>query len=168
MVERIIKIVSIVGVVAIAYVAGAYWRYKTPPRRPKGVPRIAAYYAGLALPITNQSGVWVNCWFDSVQNVDRCRNTSAHGSVLYEDVYLPYQKTSPMPQSELQIDSEAMNNAQMQFEVHIFPGSRATGLEEVPLVYLKNGDVLIPQSIYAEAEKSLESAKRLKEARATP
>lgn len=51
----------------------------------------------------------------------------------------------------------------MQFEVRGGPRSPANSPEVVPLVYLKNGDVLIPESIYAEAKKSLDSAKRAKE-----
>jgi|HubBroStandDraft_1064217.scaffolds.fasta_scaffold626209_1 hypothetical protein len=115
-----------------------------PPKRPANVPSSAVYYPGLANPfITSKTGQWVNCWFDAEKNIDRCCVTHVDGSLIYEGDYLPYQRRTPIPQNELLIDSDAMNLAQQQ----LFVGNQQTGstgltFRVVPLVYLRNGEVL--------------------------
>jgi len=159
---RLIKVVVVVGAGFAVYLVGAYWWYSTPPHRPKSVPRTAAYYAGLAIPFgIGQHGAWINCWLDVAQKVDRCRNTSVDGSILYEGIYAPYQKRMPVPESELLIDSTVMNQAQEEFELSATSQESATpGLVFVSLIYLRNGEILIPDKVYREATKRLDDLRQ--------
>lgn len=158
-----IALASVVGFLAIV-VIGAYWWASVPPKRPKSVPPTAAYYPGLALPFqAHKHGEWVNCWFDPKQGVDWCRVTFVDGRLLYEGVFFSYQRHVAVPQGELLIDPEVMSNAQEQVEVDASSQeSSSPGLQVVPLVYLRNGEVLIPEKEYGVGKKRIDD---LREAR---
>ncbi len=156
--KRIIWIVGIAILILAALLGLNYWWANVPPPRPANVPSTAVYYGGLATPFpASKNGEWVNCWFDPVQNVDKCRVAFADGRLLYEGVYLPYEKQMPIPQSELSLDSKTMNRAQEQVEVNASnQESSEPGTQVVPLVYLRDGDVLIPEKGYAAGKKRLD------------
>lgn len=134
------------------------WWANIPPAKPANMPSTAGYYGGLATPFpASKRGDWVNCWFDSKQNVDRCRVTFVDGRLLYEGTYLPYHGQAPVPQEELVIDSKTMNRAQEQVEVNASSQeSSEPGIQVIPLVYLRNGEVLIPEKAYGAGKKQLD------------
>ncbi len=74
---------------------------------------------------------------------------------MYEGVYLPYPQTSPIPQSELVIDEKKMNLAQEQLFVEA-----PTDFQVVPIVYLRNGSVLIPAKTYEQGKQRMEELQR--------
>jgi hypothetical protein len=134
------------------------WWEKQPPPRPTHLPSTAVYYRGLALPfIINKNGDWVYCWFDTTQNSDRCRVTFVDGTLLFQGVFLPYRRQTPVPRDELLIDPEMMNTAQEQVEVDAsIEESTVPGMCVVPLVFLRNGEILIPEKAYTSEKKRLD------------
>jgi len=168
--KRIIWIIGIAVLVLTALLRLNYWWANIPPKRPASVPATAGYCGGLATTFPgSKRGEWVNCWFDSEQNADRCRVTFVNGRLLYEGVYLPYQRQTPIPQGELLIDSMTMNRAQEQVEVDASSGeSSEPGLQVVPLVYLRNGEVLIPAKAYEVGKKRLDQIREARGLNAKP
>jgi hypothetical protein len=140
-----------------------YMWENSPPKRPANVPSSAGYYGGWALPFTfSKRGDWVNCWFDGEKNVDRCRVTQVDGSFKYEGTYLPYQSHTPIPQNELLIDSDAMNRGQEQVNVGAsIDDPSMSDYRVVPLVYLRDGEVLIPERAYKRGKEQLDEAQQL-------
>jgi hypothetical protein len=49
------------------------------------------------------SFVWDYCWLDEATNENRCQIFNKGGNILYDDVFLRYEGTGPVPQSELRI-----------------------------------------------------------------
>ncbi len=160
--KRVSWIVGIAVLVLAALLRLNLWWANTAPARPANVPSTAGYYGGLSTPFpASRRGDWVDCWLDSEQNVDRCRVTFVDGRLLYEGVYLPYQAKAPIPQGELSIDSGAMSRAQEQVEVDASgKESSEPGLQVVPLVYLNNGEVLIPQQSYEAGKQRLDELRK--------
>jgi hypothetical protein len=157
--KRLVWVIGIVILLLAAMLKLNHWWANLPPKRPANVPSTAGYYGGLATPFPSlKRGDWVTCWFDSGKNVDRCRVTHVDGTLIYEGVYLPYQSQTPIPQSELLIDSDAMNLAQEQVDVGTpwTKGSDVMDFRVVPLVCLHNGKVLIPEKAYVQGSKRLD------------
>ncbi|MFZ3215490.1 MAG: hypothetical protein WA192_05450 [Candidatus Acidiferrales bacterium] len=155
------KIAYTLGVaVAILFIAiaGAFWWAGTPPRHPSNVPSTAAYFPGLALGLpAPKHGAWVSCWYDAGQSVDRCRIFSVDGVVIYEGVFVPYKGQVAVPQGDLLIDSQVMAKAQEQVEVNAAaPNSTVKLWAFVPLVFLRNGQILIPAQSYESGKRRLD------------
>ena len=64
-----------------------------PPNVPKGATMVGIPY----------SVVWDYCWLDNTTNQNRCQIFNKGGNPLYDDVFLRYEGTGPVPQSELRI-----------------------------------------------------------------
>lgn len=161
-VEKFIRGVVMLGAVGILSLVGIYAWYNTAPRRPRTVSPTAVYYEGLAEPFkVEQHGIWVICWFDQVANVDKCRNSAFDGRLVYEGVYVPYNSRNPIPQAELIIASKTMNEAQEDVEVFATnEESSKPGFYGIPLIYLENGNILIPKKALKEANARLEELER--------
>lgn len=145
-------VVGLVILVAVLLRLNEWWG-NVPPPRPADVSAAASYYGGLATPFPYpKRGQWVECWFDSNQSYDVCRVTSFDGRVDFEGTYVPYPKQPPIPENRLFIDAELMNKAQQEVEVLSSPSD----FQFVPLVYLRNGSVLIPARAYKDGQKRLE------------
>ncbi len=110
--KRVIWSVGIAVLAFAIFLGWGYWRANIPPARPSNVSPDAVFIPPLPTPFAaSKTGDWLNCWFDSAQNVDECQLTFADGKVLYRGVYLPYRGQAPVPQRELLIDSETMGRA---------------------------------------------------------
>ncbi len=76
------------------------------------------------------------------------------GRVLYDGVFLPYSSTTAISERGLEIDAEQPGH-------HAFDQYVMIGDAFVPLVHMKNGDILIPAAEYDDGKRRVDSSKRL-------
>jgi hypothetical protein len=140
--------VATVGVVILAIV-GAYWWANVPPARPKGVSPDAVFlWAGhLGLPAAKH-GTWIECWAASDISVNKCRLTEMDGTLAYEGVFLANTGQTPVAPSDLKILSEQTSQ---RLDLWV----RVKG-QPLPLVFLRDGNVLIPKEAYREGMAKLD------------
>jgi hypothetical protein len=100
--------------------------------------------------LSSTPGDWLDCWFDKHEQLDRCRLTDERGNLEFEDVFLPYEGQSPLPEEDLVLDRQATG--------HIWTGSYEKGLR-YPLIYLANGQILLPRSDYEKAKLTADWSK---------
>jgi hypothetical protein len=117
------------------------------PRRPPGVSSNALYVLPNNVPFTlHRTGYWLDCWFDKHAGVDRCKLTDGKGTPFFEDVFLPCLGQTPLPQSELVLKPR-------------WTGQKWTRSPDkgtnAPVVYVEDGQVLLPQSFYAAAKRNV-------------
>lgn len=121
-----------------ALVVAAYWWANTVPSRPTGVSANAVFlwapYVGLP---GARRGWWLGCWEEGAHN--RCKLNSIDGRVEYEGDFVPYGHEGLISRSQLTIDAAKTREHKLW-----------VGNALVPLVYLKNGEILIPASKYEE------------------
>ncbi len=126
----------------------AYWWANTPPSRPMGVPSSAVFLwapsVGLPSP---RRGNWLNCWADASGH-NQCRLTAQNGVLLYQGEFIPYGQAAAVPSSQLTINSAKSREHRLW-----------VGGELVPLVYLGNGQILIPAIKYKEGSALLDGFK---------
>jgi len=138
----------IVGAVIVLIVVVLWWAGHV-PRRPHGVSSNAVY----ALPNNVrlglfQTGYWFECWFDQHQNADRCKLTDKNGNSVFEDVFVTCGSQATIPQSELVTipQSELLKGETgptwIQYE-----------RVNVPIVYVRYGQTLLPRSLLAAAKQ---------------
>jgi hypothetical protein len=146
---KVLMIVATVVGVAVLAIAGAYWWANVPPKRPAGVPADAVFlWAGhLGLPAPKH-GTWIECWTDTAKGVNKCKLTEMNGTPGYEGVFLADTGTSPVPESDLKIEAEPTSD--------VTHWVNFGGLRGAPLVFLKNGTVLIPKDAYQAGMAKLE------------
>ena len=139
---------AVVGVVIVLIVVVLWWAGR-PPQRPHSVSSSALHVQPSNLPfmlrLTNY-GYWVDCWFDKNANVDRCKLTDAHGTGVFEDVFLPCVGQTSLPQNELVLDPRWTGSTWTQ--------SRDKRMN-VPIVYLRHRQILLPRSLYTEARQDV-------------
>lgn len=132
----------------IVTVVGAYWWSNTPPRRPSDVSANGVFlwsgHLGLPAP---RHGIWIECWSDSKVGADQCRLTEMDGTRSFEGAFLADTGRAAVPQSELEILSEQTSPSHLWVRVNGEPA---------PLVFLRNGKVLIPSDAYQEGMANLE------------
>ena len=115
----------------------------TPPRRPAATPNNAVFLWGPSNSIQlRKSGWWVACRVVAARN--RCSVWGVGGYRDYEGEYLPYRGRGAVPADQLLIDAK---KSQLNF-VSI---SNAV----VPIVFLRNGDILIPAEKYEQGLRLL-------------
>jgi hypothetical protein len=146
-VKVLMVIVAVVGAAVLA-LAGAYWCGNIPPKRPKDVSADAVFlWAGhLGLPAPKH-GTWIECWTDTVNGVNKCRLTEMDGTPGYQGIFLTDIGRNPVPESDLKIESEPTSD--------VTHWVRLGGLRGAPLVFLKDGTVLIPKDAYQEGMAKL-------------
>jgi hypothetical protein len=134
----------VLGTVIILAV-GVLWWLGHKPRRPRTVSSHALYVLPNNVPFTlHKTGYWLDCWFDQHAKVDRCKLTDENGNGTFEDVFLPCVGQTPLKQWELVFDT--------RWTAYTWTRSPDKGIN-VPVVYLKDRQVLLPQSFYAEAKR---------------
>jgi hypothetical protein len=151
---KIVAFCLIVFVALIALVTGAYWWSNTPPKRPHDVSAGAVFlWAGhLGLP-ASKHGTWLECWTDSKVAENRCRLTEMNGTRSFDGAFLADMGSNPVPQSELEVLSEQTSQS-----VDLWV--RVKG-QLVPLIFLKNGRVLIPSDAYQEGIAKLQHLRQV-------
>ena len=135
----------VVGTV-IMCAAFALWWVGHKPRRPHTVSPNALYVLPNNVPFRlHKTGYWLECWLDQHENVDRCKLTDENGTVSFEDVFLQCKGCTPLPQSELVFKRETGGTWIQSCDKRV----------NVPVVYVKYGQTLVPRSIYAEANQEV-------------
>ncbi len=145
---KVMVSVATVGLIAALAIAVAYWWANVPPPRPKDVASGAVFlWTGhLGLPGAKH-GTWIECWADMGHAANACRLTEMDGRVTYEGAFLADTGKTPIPQSDLEILSEQTSQS-----VNLWVRSQG---QLVPLVFLKDGNVLIPRDAYQEGMAKL-------------
>jgi len=141
-------VLGVTGVVLVLGIVGAYWRSNMEPRKPKGISADAVFlwapYVGVPGP---RRGWWLNCR-EMLKGSIWCTLSEIDGATKYEGEFIPYKKGVIVASDVLKIDSIK---------------SRELGVwidhKNVPLVFLKNGEILIPASKYDEGRRLLDSEK---------
>jgi len=114
------------------------------PRRPHTVSSNAVYVSpNNAQPGLSETGYWLECWFDQHENVDRCKVTDKNGNPVFEDVFVTCGSQATIPQSELVIQPETGRRWIQSHSVR----------PNVPVPYVRYGQILFPKSLYAEAKE---------------
>jgi hypothetical protein len=135
---------AILGTVIMLTVIVLWWEGHN-PRRPGTVSSNALYLLPNNVPFTlHKTGYWVDCWFDAHANVDRCKVTDEKGAERFEDVFLPCEGQTTLPQGELVFDTRRTG--------YTWTRSPDKGIN-LPVVYIKYHGVLLPQRFYAEAKR---------------
>lgn len=136
-----VKVLSVIAAVitalAVVIIAVFGWA-RTVPSRPNGVAADAVFLwapnVGLPAP---RRGWWISCNEDVSRN--NCKLTDINGKTEYEGEFISSDGKGPLPVDQLRIDADKTR------ENKVWIGNAL-----VPLVYLKNGKVLIPASKYEE------------------
>jgi hypothetical protein len=133
-----------VGTVIVLAAVALWWEGHRPPR-PHTVSSNALYVLPNNVPFTlHKTGYWVDCWFDTHANVDKCKLADEKGATLFEDVFLPCVGQFPLPQSEL------VFNAQMTGAIWTRSSDKKIN---APVIHLDDGQVLLPRSFYGKAKR---------------
>lgn len=148
---------GIILVLLIVGIKSLYWWADTPPKRPANVSSSAVFFWGLPVGLPGpKRGDWITCRFDPKQSADRCRIVEMDGSLLYDGVFVPYGEQGPIPESDLLLDSKMTNLAQERVGVKTTrQDSDKPGPQSVPLIYLQNGEVLVPEKGYEAGKQRL-------------
>lgn len=145
--KAILILVSLIGVLFLA-IFGEYWWSNVPPKRPSDVSSNAVFlWAGHVGFPAAKHGTWIECWTDTPERVNKCRLTEMDGRLNYEGIFLADTGRNPAPSSDLKILSEETSQS-----VNLWV--RAQG-QLVPLVFLKNGTVLIPKDAFQDGMANL-------------
>lgn len=145
---RTITGLFLVAAIVIFGIAGAYWWANTVPRKPAEVSPDAVFlwapYVGLPAP---KRGWWLVCWEEAGH--DWCKLSGIKGEAEYQGEFVSYPHKRLIPADQLKIDPT------MTREHKIWVGDAL-----VPLVYLKNGEILIPATKYQEGVRALNQQSR--------
>lgn len=146
--KTIVLFLAPIGVLILA-IFGAYWWSNTPPKRPSNVSSNAAFlWAGhLGLPAPKH-GTWIECWAEPASSFNKCKLTEMDGMPAFEGLFLANTGRRPVPRVDLKIDVEPTSDT-----THWI---RLDGLRGAPLVFLRDGTVLIPKDRYQEGTATLQ------------
>ena len=115
------------------------------PKRPSNISASGIFIERGSVPFKiSMHGDWLDCWEDVGTNTDHCRLTDEGGVLKFEDVFLPYDARAVIPQAQLQIDRNRTG--------HLWMGVAAQNVS-LPIVFLQNGAILLPQSEFQKAKK---------------
>jgi len=135
------------GVLILA--AGILWWLGHKPGRPPTVSSKAVYVLPSNGRFTlRRTGFWFDCRFDQHSKVDRCELTDEDGNRVFEDVFLPCVGDTPISQSDLVFKQKSQWTG---YTWTTSPDKRIS----VPILELQDGQVLLPQSFYAEAKSDV-------------
>ena len=141
---RVLKFFA--AAIALLLIAGGVflWWAGRAPAKPANMPANAIYIETAITPfkIGTTPGTWLGCWYDRNDNADHCRLTDEKGNMKLEDTFLPYSGRGSFPQSALTFDTRRTE--------HLWTGSYEKGIH-VPVIYLANGQMLLPESVFEEA-----------------
>ena len=151
--KRPLTIVLIVVALVLAVIFGLMVRASTVPPKPDGLSPRAIYVEQLHVPFQlTRNADWLDCWFDEHENVDRCKMTDLRGRTEFEDVFLPLPGRKPAPSDRLQFDTHLTGS--------VLTSANTNGRWVfVPIVFLQDGTVLIPQSRYDQGVRVLHDFK---------
>jgi hypothetical protein len=129
----------------IVLAAFALWPSGHVHRPPHNVSSNAVYVLPSNSPRSLfETGYWLECWFDQRENVDRCKLSDDKGNGVFEDIFVTCGSQATVPQSELVIQPETGRRWIQSHDVRIV---------NVPVPYVRYGQILFPRSLYAEAKQ---------------
>lgn len=130
--------VVVVLLIAVAVVFVLSWWGARIPSRPKDISENGVFLERGAVPFQfSTHGDWADCWQDSNGKLTRCRFTDEAGVVEFEDVFISETGTSEIRAGDLKIDT-----------------SRTASLRtSPPLIFLHDGDILLPRSQFEKAKQ---------------
>lgn len=115
------------------------------PKRPTNISASGIFIERGSVPFKlSTQGDWLDCWQDMRTDTDRCRLTDEKGNLKFEGIFLSYQTKAGVSESELKIDATRTGN--------LWIGVTAASMS-LPIVFLQNGTILLPQSDYEKAKK---------------
>lgn len=127
--------------------AVAYWRAGQIPNRPKDIAANAVFLWAPHLGVPGpRRGWWLSCWYDA--GGDHCRLSNVQGITEYEGEFVLDSDKGSVPSDQLIIDVDETSDNK------VWVGSAL-----VPLVFLRNGKVLIPASRYEEGMRLLKQVR---------
>ncbi len=96
--QRILVVLLIVALATASYI---YWATRI-PQRPPNIPEDSTY-----VPL-DKTYKWVHCWLDQQRRVNRCSVYQSDGTLYFEDDYLPYGSSRPIPPERLKISDRSL------------------------------------------------------------
>ena len=142
---RTVKIIAASFTVMVGCALLFVWWTDRLPKRPPNLSTNALYIERGEVPFKlSNTGDWLDCWFDERARVDRCKLTNMNGWIEFEDVFLPLEGQGPVLQSDLALDRRRTGT--------LWGGTKEKDTL-YPIVYLKNGEILIPRSEYEKAKR---------------
>jgi hypothetical protein len=148
MMKRFLKYVALILGAFLIYIVGIMWWAGEPPPRPAFMSARALYFEPAAVPFSmHKTGNWIDCRFDEQQSVNRCVLADPWGKTLFEDVFVPYEGSSPVPEAELVFDTRQTGS--------LWTYSRQHG-RAFPIIYLKNGQILLPRGEYESGKETVD------------
>lgn len=132
------------GVVCALVAAAGYWWANTTPGRPPSVARDAVFlwapHTGLPGP---RRGWWVGCAMEN--GSISCRLSNIDGAPIFAGRFLPFRTETYVPRDGLRIDRAKTERSTKLWIGHAL----------VPMVYLEDGTILIPEAAYDEGTREL-------------
>ena len=147
---RAFGIIGLLFAAILLILIGVFWWTSRPPRRPAGLSANALYIERGVVPfkLSSTPGDWIDCWFDQHQQIDRCKITDETGKLEFEDVFVPYEGQSPVPQDRLRFAQGTGSIWTGTYENHL----------RYPLIYLTDGEILLPRSDFQKAKETTDWA----------
>ena len=142
---------KIIGIAVALITAGAVlalWWIDRPPHRPPDLSANALFIERPNVPFKfRHTGEWLDCRFDERERAARCRLTNMNGWSEFEDVFLPYSGQAPVLPADLVLDRRRTGD--------LWGGTYEKGTR-YPIIYLTNGDVLLPRTEYEKAKRTVD------------
>lgn len=142
---RIALAVVGVALVGLLVLVALIWWGNRIPKRPSDISASGIFIENGSVPFklsTHED--WLDCWRDAHTGLERCRFTGETGILKFEDTFLPYEAQAPDQGADPKIDSNKTGN--------LWYGAGAEDTR-LPVIFLQNGEILLPQSDYQKAKK---------------
>lgn len=144
---RISSALVVIMFVVVIGIAIAYWQSGNTPPRPRTVAQGAVFLWAPNLPFPRpRRGWWLSCRYD--QGHDVCTLSGVDGKPDYVGEFVTYRSQGVLSDSQLAIDPEKSTDHNVWIEGQL-----------VPLIYLKNGEILIPKDKYDQGSQMLDQLK---------
>jgi hypothetical protein len=136
------------GIVFAVFVALMWWGSRI-PKRPADISPSGIFIERGSVPFEfSMHGDWLDCWQDVHTNTDECRLTDEKGVLKYEGTFLSYGSKALVPGSELKMDAVKTG--------HLWIGVTVEKIISIPVIFLQNGVILLPQNDYDVSSKSVD------------
>jgi len=145
--EKFMLAMGLAGVLVIGgFFLASYWSTRIPSRPSTvAVNAVFLWAPAVGLPAPRR-GSWLSCSEQEMR--DHCRLSNIDGLTEYEGWFVRYGDRGVVPAAQLKIDPDKSRRDA------VWVGSAL-----VPLIYLQDGEILIPASKYEEGARLLERSK---------
>jgi len=127
--------VALIGVLAL------YWWSNTPPNRPRNVSNDAVWIWASKGPLPSpKAGKWITCFVSDMTSGVQCDVWEKSGKRVFSGPFLSHQARAYQRQQHLIIDLRVTGSLWASID------SKGTS---IPIVYLRNEDILIPANEYS-------------------